>query len=161
MATNKDSGSIQGSDTSDTAIDPDSSKNSPTDSEFAPGTTNRDVQSSQSGQAVQKNLKIPVPGWPYVAKQMAETPDFTSFARFRDLNVKSLLYYQSQLTKLRIELHEQEWNDSRSVTGDAHVYAESAGILIDSEEDETKDQKQWKLIQKIRKVLREYSGSRL
>jgi hypothetical protein len=76
---------------------------------------------------------------------MAKTPDFTALPRFRDLNVKSLLYYQVELTKLRKRLHRQEYRD-------ANKYAERADFLITD-----KNSKQYKLIKKIRKVLKEYS----
>lgn len=55
----------------------------------------------------------PVAGWPRVSMFMAKKPHFASFARFSDLNVKSLLYYQAQLTSLRKQLHIQERDDQR------------------------------------------------
>lgn len=162
MSVNEDSGSLHGSDSSSTAIDPNSSKNTPTDSKFPPDATRKDVPRIRNGKNVQKVVQRPVPGWPSVAKVMAETPDFASFSRFRDLNIKSLLYYQTQLTRLRKQLHEQELNDNRSEVGKAKLYAENAGRLIESGETEgEKTHEQWDLIKEIRLVLKEYSKSRL
>ena len=55
----------------------------------------------------------PVAGWPMVSSFMAKRPDLASSSRFSDLNVKSLLYYQAQLTSLRKQLHIQEHDDKR------------------------------------------------
>jgi hypothetical protein len=92
---------------------------------------------------------------------MANTPDFATFARFRDLNVKSLLYYQAELTSLRQQLHRIEWRDHRIGTfphsGDL---TENLNFLILSEFSETKTgQRQMKLVRKMRGLLKEYSES--
>lgn len=95
----------------------------------------------------------PVLGWPRLALLMAKTPDFAAFSRFRELNIKSLLYYQVQLKMLRNDLHKQEYvdNGSRKESG-PEKYAERADFLIMDENSE-----QFKLIKKIRRVLKEYS----
>ncbi|PMD50099.1 uncharacterized protein K444DRAFT_637527 [Hyaloscypha bicolor E] len=62
----------------------------------------------------EKNLGFPCHGWPALVKLMAESPGFESFQVFRDLNIKSLLYYQAELVSLREKLHEVEWKDHRS-----------------------------------------------
>jgi hypothetical protein len=49
-----------------------------------------------------------IPGYPKIAQQMAEMPDFAIFRRFRALNNKMLLYYQSQLTEFELKLHHLE-----------------------------------------------------
>jgi hypothetical protein len=57
------------------------------------------------------DVNKPVPGWPSLAKTVADTPGFAAFPSFTDLNVKSLLYYQAQLIRLRKELHKVEFQD--------------------------------------------------
>src|SRR6266496_2111991 len=59
------------------------------------------------------DLSRPLHGWPELAKTIEKYPDFEAFPTFRDLNIKSLLYYQCQLSQLREELHEIEWMDHR------------------------------------------------
>lgn len=85
---------------------------------------------------------------------MAKTPDFAAFSRFRDLNVKSLLYYQAQLTDLQLRLHAQEYGDSRNTDEDEDFgqFASRADFLMTSE-----GSKQFELVIQIRRLLKEYS----
>jgi hypothetical protein len=99
-------------------------------------------------------------GWPRVAKLMADTPDIESFSRFREMNVKNLLYYQVELTVLGDELTNMELKDWRkrgmSQVGEFAKYADS---LVDSKIDlsNAKDHRQWDLVLKMRERLKEYS----
>jgi len=104
---------------------------------------------------LKKDLRSPVPGWPKVALQMSDTPDFAAFSRFRTLNIKSLLYYQAEITKLQKKLHEQEWDDYRLGDEDARDYAAYANFLADSAK--YGDGVQWKLVKDLRVLLKEYS----
>jgi hypothetical protein len=106
---------------------------------------------------VQKDIRRPVPGWPKVALQMSDTPDFAAFSRFRTVNIKSLLYYQAEIIKLQKKLHIQEWEDHRLGDEDAQEYAKCADDLIDSAEDG--DGVQWQLVKDLRVLLKEYSKS--
>jgi hypothetical protein len=54
------------------------------------------------------SLEHPLHGWPELAQLMAQNADLQAFT---DLNVKSLLYYQVELTDLREELRKLEWTD--------------------------------------------------
>lgn len=88
---------------------------------------------------------------------MAKTPDFAAFPRFRDLNVKSLLYYQVELTKLRRKLHDQEYEDNGKPSDDelfpdAADFAERADFLV-----ENQNSPQFMIIKEIRRLLKEYS----
>lgn len=49
-------------------------------------------------------------GWPNLAQIMSEVPEYAAFSRFRELNVKNLLYYQAELDVLQQDLtiHEEE-----------------------------------------------------
>jgi len=94
-----------------------------------------------------------LPGWPQLAEVMAKTPDFAAFPRFRDLHIKSLLYYQVELTKLRNKLRDQEYEDN-GTAGDAGDFAERADFLVD---EDNQDSAQFTIIKDIRRVLKEYS----
>jgi hypothetical protein len=114
------------------------------------------------------DLDQPLHGWPELAKAIETYADFEAFPAFRDLNIKSLLYYQCELTALRKELHELEWDDHRNPQlEDAETFNSRADFLVysqsqgdaDDEHDEHEEaaQKQMDLINKIRIVLEKYS----
>jgi hypothetical protein len=109
----------------------------------------------QSEPNYEDELENPVQGWPHVAKTMADNPDLASFSRFRDLNIKSLLYYQAELTHLRKELHRQEWVDNRTGDGEMQKYANRVDCLISSKYES--EHRQWDLVQEIRIALKNYS----
>ena len=121
----------------------------PTDTVFSEANASGDDYDEDDEDNVEENPDEPVEGWPRVALLMAKTPDFAAFSRFRDLNIKSLLYYQAQLTRLRLKLHKEEYKDLR---GKKNNYARRADFLMSDEGSE-----QFKLITEIRKLLREYS----
>jgi hypothetical protein len=54
------------------------------------------------------DLGHPLHGWPELTRLMAVNADFQAFSAFTDLNVKSSLYYQSELVYLRKKLHQME-----------------------------------------------------
>ena len=91
----------------------------------------------------------PVQGWPQLAQLMAKRPDLAAFPRYRDLQVKSLLYYQCELSTLREKLHKLEYNDKAESKG----YNEWADDLIEAGEES----EQYKTMEEIRKVLKKYS----
>ena len=105
---------------------------------------------------------MPLHGWPQVAHLMATHPEYASFQRFRDLNVKNLLYYQAELDDLRHQLHETEWKDHlEGGFPDAEVLNSNIASLVQSgESDERRARMQWETVQRIRHVLREYSELR-
>ncbi|KAI9773865.1 MAG: hypothetical protein M1840_006091 [Geoglossum simile] len=158
MTAGRGSTSSRRSDSSATACNTNSSRNTPTDGVF-PAETARCPSSSASLSSgseeeyhVTKDLNNPVEGWPRVALLMAKTPDFAAFSRFRDLNVKSLLYYQAQLTNLRRKLHEMEYEDARGDDEEKREFAGRADFLMSSEGSD-----QLELIKEIRVLLKEYS----
>jgi hypothetical protein len=108
------------------------------------------------------DLSRPLHGWPELAKTIEKYPDSEAFPAFRDLNIKSLLYYQCQLSQLREELHEIEWMDHlENPFPRAHTYNSRADSLISSAD--YKDEKmrlareQIEKIEEIRVVLEKYS----
>jgi hypothetical protein len=102
----------------------------------------------------------PLPGWPMVTKIIADNPGLEAFPSFRDLNIKSLLYYQGELDQLRTKLQIQEWNDHdnppHSVGGDL-ILAARVDHLLDSKRLDNVGRKQFGLIAEIREVLNKYS----
>jgi Family of unknown function (DUF6594) len=143
------------SDLSTTAYGPNSNQITPTNAGFQLESTSHtssfssDEGGDGDGDDDLELPKPPVEGWPHVALLMSKTPDFAAFSRFRELNIKSLLYYQAQLTTLKAELHKQEYEDKR---GTAPQFASRADFLMMSE-----GSAQLKLIKEIRVVLKEYS----
>lgn len=87
---------------------------------------------------------------------MAKTPDFAAFSRFRDLNIKSLLYYQAQLTLLRKELQDKESADNARPSGEKRSkFGERADFLVEADGE---NRNQFVIVEKMRKVLKEYSA---
>jgi hypothetical protein len=115
----------------------------------------------------EEDLEHPVHGWPEVAKLIAKYPDFEAFPTFKDLQLKSLLYYQGELDYLRKELHKLEWQDHRDGT---FVGAEQLSERVDTlvvcgeigreEKDSTAGQ-QMELVERIRTVLKNYNEALL
>lgn len=103
--------------------------------------------SSSDDSSDDEDYKSPLQGWPQLASLMSKTPDLAAFPRFRDLNTKSLLYYQCQLTILRAKLQKLEHQDAR----DGKDWAQYADDLVES------DSEQFKTMEKIRIVLEKYS----
>ncbi|KAJ4304772.1 hypothetical protein N0V90_000300 [Kalmusia sp. IMI 367209] len=134
--------------------------NSPATPHFPQGAARSDscVSSSDSSDSddedddESENGNLPkdsIQGWPQLAQLMAKTPDFAAFPRFRDLNVKSLLYYQCELNSLQEKLHRLEYADKAN----GKDFATDADELI----DEGTASEQFRTMQKIRKVLKEYN----
>ncbi|KAF2177272.1 hypothetical protein K469DRAFT_603778 [Zopfia rhizophila CBS 207.26] len=91
----------------------------------------------------------PLKGWPQLAMLMDKNPDLAAFPRYRDLNVKSLLYYQAELTIFRRKLYDLEWEDADT------DYAEYADKLVESHSE------QFQTVKDMRKVLKEYNEALL
>jgi hypothetical protein len=96
-------------------------------------------------------------GWPELANLMADHPEFVSFPAFRKLNIKSLLYYQCQLSKLEEDLHKSEWQDHRG-PGFAREYCENIDTLLLHKDDHDEiAHEQLDKLEEIRTVLVKYS----
>ncbi len=96
-----------------------------------------------------------------LAKVIAQNPEYESFSRFRELNVKTLLYYQVELSALQEELAVIEKRDFRTSTGGqtlegAYAYSAESMLRAQCSPDATASQ-QSALVLKIRALLREYS----
>jgi hypothetical protein len=88
---------------------------------------------------------------------MALSPEFEAFQSFRDLNLKSLLYYQAELSALRRDLHMAEWESWEDQRGNAFKLSTNLGYLSGSPKHDTRVQQQLDLIKRLREVLKEYS----
>ncbi|OCK99373.1 uncharacterized protein K441DRAFT_539637 [Cenococcum geophilum 1.58] len=141
-----------------TAVNPNSSQNTPKVPDFPELSDAVSGAGSSSSSDEDDDVseapfpEDPIQGWPQLALLMAKTPDFATFSRFRDLNVKSLLYYQAQLTVLRKKLHDLEYADA----GKGKNWAERADKLVESTESD-----QFLLIKDMRVVLKEYNEALL
>ncbi|RDW74191.1 hypothetical protein BP5796_07633 [Coleophoma crateriformis] len=111
------------------------------------------------------NFKIKVPGWPQVAEYISEEPCFEAFEAFKDLHIKSLLYYQAELWVLRDNLHELEWDDHDKNDGGDDATAQSLDIFFrpsnSPDQDEDTAKRQINLMREIRKVLKDYDEALL
>ena len=47
-------------------------------------------------------------GWPRLAEIMADVPEFAAFPRYRDLNLRNLLFYKAQIDNLKLKIIRQE-----------------------------------------------------
>jgi len=101
-------------------------------------------------------LKKPCHGWPKLADVMVSHPGFQCFPAFRDLNVKSLLYYQAELDGFRKELRALEWDDHKEVN--SKLCCSNFEVMLRAKEDQDgPGGEQMKLVNDMRQVLREYS----
>ncbi|KAF7930138.1 hypothetical protein BELL_1130g00020 [Botrytis elliptica] len=114
-----------------------------------------------------KDLNKPLPGWPLVSNLIAQYPDLEAFKAFRDLNIKSLLYYQAELENLRKKLHQAEYNEHRQgelegITKASMMAMNLDYYLIHARMEESKcKSKQVKIMKQIRVVLKEYNDALL
>ncbi|PQE32720.1 phthalate transporter protein [Rutstroemia sp. NJR-2017a WRK4] len=139
---------------SPTACSPTGSTSSTSEKPSEPRETNRDFGDPS------KNALL---GWPSVTQLIVKHPDFEAFQIFKDLNIKSLLYYQAELEELRRRLHILEHEDPiEGASPDAKDWARnlSSFVIIDESTDED-HREQWELVRKIRSVLKEYNEALL
>lgn len=95
-------------------------------------------------------------GYPQVANFMGEYPEMAMVRRFRGLNARNLLYLQAELVLIEKELLELEKADAKDTTDPfKHLYARDFDWLMQSANREGNNQ--WKLIQKMKEKLKEYS----
>ncbi len=92
---------------------------------------------------------------------MIETPDYESFPRFRELNVKNLLYYQVEIAFWEAKLKETENIDHEVKKRPRRDYARSAEKMLfykDANNNDDEDNRnQRHIIHEIRRLLEKYS----
>jgi hypothetical protein len=100
-------------------------------------------------------------GWPGLAQMMAQIPESACFSRFRELNLKNLLYYQAEIAELEAELRRVENADARKSGPEGEYATDPSKMLISASTDRRnaspEEQRQGELVLKIRERLREYS----
>ncbi|KAH8598741.1 hypothetical protein B0O99DRAFT_566099 [Bisporella sp. PMI_857] len=134
--------------------------------EAAPPTRRQCPHCTPSGERLppEEDLNQPLPGWPNLARIITDNPGLEAFQSFRDLNIKSLLYYQAELHQLRAKLHNQEWTDlegHRKFTDcEEEFLNESVEHLLESKYKQDRlARKQFDLITEIREVLEKYNAA--
>jgi hypothetical protein len=101
-------------------------------------------------------------GYPKLSRLMASYPEAAIFRRFGALNAEKLLYLQAELQDLEIALRKQQKEDLASNRRDRILYSRDWWTLKESgaaEAEEGNDGRQWELVLKIRKKLKEYGES--
>jgi hypothetical protein len=100
-------------------------------------------------------------GWPLLARLMDKNPEFEAFARFRELNVKNLLYYQVELDYVSDLLRREELRDRKLAHMDEkRAFSQCPLKMIKKFEDDGKC-KQWEYVLRMRRCLREYNEAML
>ncbi|TVY84138.1 hypothetical protein LSUE1_G003723 [Lachnellula suecica] len=108
-----------------------------------------------------RDLTNPCHGWPKLVEVMVDQPGLESFQAFRDLNIKSLLYYQAELVKLRKDLHALEWEDHRK-GGEASLFCENVDKLLATKDESIECQEaQFRKVKEMRVVLKDYNAALL
>jgi hypothetical protein len=113
-------------------------------------------------EAFVEELKDPeqVPGWPELTQLIAKHPDLEAFPPYRDLHIKSLLYYQAELDSLRSRLQDIEMFDYRQGQfKQAKNIAKNVDELLDTKDNEQEPGAHYQLdlVNDVRRVLKEYS----
>lgn len=121
-----------------------------------------DLTGRQISIAMALNAEL-IPGCPRLAHEMGSMSEIAVFRRFFDLNYQNLLYYQAELTMLEAQLRKME-----KQTSDASKSAASGARKTIQESYATDwyclgeydpENPQWKLVLRLRDVLKEYSQS--
>jgi len=105
-------------------------------------------------------------GWPLVARLMDKQPELEAFGRFRELNVKNLLYYQVELEFLRKALEDEEVRDASGSHDDPdQVFHRDANVMMDRDlvtmKLEDPKSAQWATVLELRRCLHDYNEALL
>ncbi|KAH7110731.1 hypothetical protein EDB81DRAFT_954024 [Dactylonectria macrodidyma] len=149
---------------SESPISDTSSRTTQTSATNAPLFPQVPATTSQSTLRTVASSEDAVAGWPSLAKEMAEVPEFEAFSRFRELNIKNLLYYQVEIACLEAKLKSLEVRDAATkATGGLEAnYSRLAERMIRCQDrSNPKDHLQWDVVTKIRERLKEYNASLL
>lgn len=77
---------------------------------------------------------------------MSQVPEFAAFPRFRELNIKNLLYYQAEIELLRQKIEKEEEEQTLDVTCYINIVKDG-------------DSEYHGLLFKLRNLLHAYSAS--
>ena len=98
-------------------------------------------------------------GYHRLADFMGEYPDYAVYRRFGTLNSPNLLYLQAELVMLEQLLKKYAAEDTSSNAEHQPLYARNWMLLSNQGGPKSRSKKQWNLMLRIRKVLRQYSES--
>lgn len=102
-------------------------------------------------------------GYGRIAEMLAIHPTNAVFRQFGSLNALNLLYYQAELTQLEVDLCEAARLDRDDTDRCRQLYFRSHWLLshgsIHDGEPTAESMVQWKLVLKMRRVMKEYSMS--
>lgn len=94
-------------------------------------------------------------GYPKLAERIAVLPETGIYRRFDALNARNLLYLQSELCTLEVEIREQEERDQQDQIGISFKFATDHACMLN---DTTKvSRTQLNLVEKLRKKISQYS----
>jgi hypothetical protein len=98
-------------------------------------------------------------GYPSLARFISTSADGAVFRRFTELNVRNLLYLQSELYSLEEKLFEHDANDCNAITsdpnsGDSINLQHAAMSYLELKQFNVT---RFQLVQNIKDVLKEYS----
>ena len=121
-----------------------------------------DLTGSQISIAMVLNAEL-IPGYPRLAHEMGSMSEIAVFRRFSDLNCQSLLYYQAELMMLEAQLRKMEKQTSdtgkSAANGATKTIQESYATDWYCLGEDDPENPQWKLVLRLRDVLKEYSQS--
>jgi len=92
---------------------------------------------------------------------MEKNPEFEAFARFRELNVKNLLYYQVELDYVSDLLRREELRDRKLAHMDSKREFSKCPIKMIKKYEEEGSCKQWEYVLRMRRCLHEYNEAML
>jgi hypothetical protein len=119
-----------------------------------------DLTGSQISIAMALSTEL-IPGYPRLAHEMGSMPEIAIFRRFSDLNCQSLLYYQAELTMLEEQLRKMEKQTSETsksaANGATKTIQENYATDWCCLGEDDPENPQWKLVLRLRDVLKEYS----
>jgi hypothetical protein len=116
-----------------------------------------DVEMAEMVSEGDPEIPMDVQGYRKLAEYMGENPNFAIFRRFGQLNALNLLYLQAELAEMEQLLSAQAAADRASPS----VYTQNRALWFKALSFEEKPPvghcKQWRLMLRIREVLKEYS----
>ena len=105
------------------------------------------------------SLPVHTHGYHRLANFMGEYPEYGIYRRFGSLNSLNLLYLQAELVMLELLLQQYAAEDGSSNDPLRALFAKNWMLLSNQRGANTRCKKQWTLVLRIRKVLRQYSIS--
>lgn len=121
-----------------------------------------DVEKPRDGKTAAPSASSPQ-GYERIAEMLAIHPTNAVFRQFGSLNALNLLHYQAELTQLEEDLCEAAKLDRNDTDRCRQLYFRSHWLLSHGSthdgEPTAESMAQWKLILKMRRVMKEYSKS--